>query len=221
VAFIYNQVGFTRMRSRISSGPSSWISEWQVAERNLQIAYFHTGYFEKLVANCASASRPIRMMPMRATVWRAPTTTVCDHAAAIDEWRKAADVKQDFTTRFRLAKAEQQRGNLERSLIEVGHALLLESRNARAHLLRGELLYQTATRSKRVTALEGRRFSSMKASRKRNHLLAFIYGELGDGKKAEIAGGARVRAGIPRCRKQKPTSRWTGYNGRALPGAGG
>src|SRR5688572_15808599 len=65
----------------------------QVAERNVQIAYFHTGYFETLVAqlrarlaeNPDDADAHDRLA--RAYYYGG------DHATAIEEWRKAANVR--------------------------------------------------------------------------------------------------------------------------------
>jgi cellulose synthase operon protein C len=159
----------------------------QVAERNVQIAYFHTGYFETLVAE------------LRARLAQDPNDVDAhdrlarayyyggDHATAIEEWRKAANVKQDFTTRYRLARAEQQRGNLEGALVEVQQALLIEPRNARAQLLRGSILYQSAKIAEAREALEAAVSIDTKLA-DAYHLLSFIYGELGDAKKAEKAG---------------------------------
>ena len=159
----------------------------QVAERNVQIAYFHTGYFETLVAELRGrlAHDPDDVDAhdrlARAYYYGG------DHATAIDEWRKAANVRQDFATRFRLARAEQQRGNLEAALIEVQQALAIEPRNARAHLLRGGILYQSAKINDAREALETA-VSIDSALADAYHLLSFIYGELGEAKKAENAG---------------------------------
>lgn len=158
----------------------------QVAERNLQIAYFHTGYFETLVAE------------LRARLEKDPDDVDAhdrlarayyyggDHATAIDEWRKAANVRQDFATRLRLARAEQQRGNLDAAHTEVVQALTIEPRNARAHLLRGEILYQSAKTVEARDALENA-VGLDRTLAEAYHLLAFIYGELGESTKADAA----------------------------------
>lgn len=147
----------------------------QVAERNLQIAYFHTGYFEKLVADLRERLKHVpddyeaHDKLARAYYYGG------DHATAIEEWRKAASVHQDFGTRLRLARAEQQRGDLEAAHIEIQHALTLEPRNARAHLMRGEILYQSGQTMEAKDSLEtavGIDTSLAEAY----HLLAFIYG---------------------------------------------
>lgn len=159
----------------------------QVAERNLQIAYFHTGYFETLVAELRGrlADDPDDVDAhdrlARAYYYGG------DHATAIEEWRQAAAVRQDFSTRLRLARAEQQRGNLDAALVEVGLALKIEPRNARAHLLRGEVLYQTGKTGEAREALETAAAID-NALAEAYHLLSFIYGELGQAEKAEHAG---------------------------------
>ncbi|MGQ0814674.1 MAG: tetratricopeptide repeat protein [Gemmatimonadota bacterium] len=158
----------------------------QVAERNVQIAYFHTGYFETLVAELRErlAQDPDDVDAhdrlARAYYYGG------DHATAIEEWRQAANVRQDFPTRFRLARAEQQRGNLDAALAEVQLALAVEPRNARAHLLRGEIQYQSAKTIEAKDALETAVGIDNKLA-DAYHLLSFIYGELGEAKKAEHA----------------------------------
>lgn len=158
----------------------------QVAERNLQIAYFHTGYFETLVGE------------LRERLERNPDDVEAhdrlarayyyggDHEHAIEEWRKAANVRQDFDTRFRLARAEQQRGNLDAAISEIQQALSVEPRNARAQLLRGELLYQSAKTTEAREALETAVHIDNTLA-EAHHLLAFIYGEMGDSARADAA----------------------------------
>lgn len=158
----------------------------QVAERNLQIAYFHTGYFEKLVADLRERLKHVpddyeaHDKLARAYYYGG------DHATAIEEWRKAAAVHQDFGTRLRLARAEQQRGDLEAAHVEIQQALTLEPRNARAHLMRGEILYQSGQTMEAKDALETA-VGIDNALAEAYHLLAFIYGELGEGKKADTS----------------------------------
>lgn len=158
----------------------------QVAERNLQIAYFHTGFFETLVAelreklaqNPADVDAHDRLA--RAYYYGG------DHATAIEEWRAAADVRQDFATRLRLARAEQQRGDLEAAHAEISQALSIEPKNAHAHLLRGEILYQSGQTADAKEALETA-VALDRTLAEAYHLLAFIYGELGDSPKADAA----------------------------------
>jgi len=158
----------------------------QVAERNVQIAYFHTGYFERLVAELRERLKHVpddyeaHDRLARAYYYGG------DHATAIEEWRKAASVHQDFGTRLRLARAEQQRGDLDAAHVEIQQALMLEPNNARAHLMRGEILYQTGNTMEAKDALETA-VSIQSGLAEAYHLLAFIYGELGEGKKADIA----------------------------------
>ena len=158
----------------------------QVAERNVQIAYFHTGYFEKLVADLRErlkqdpADVDAHDRLARAYYYGG------DHATAIDEWRKATAVRPDFKTELRLARAEQQRGNLDAALAEVQKALGLEPRNHRAHLLRGEILYQSGKTPEAREALETA-VAIDNTLAEAHHLLAFIYGELGESHKAEIS----------------------------------
>ena len=158
----------------------------QVAERNLQIAYFHTGYFETLVADLRTR------LEENPQDWEAHDKLARayyyggDHATAITEWRIAAETHQDVGTRLRLARAEQQRGDLDAALMEIQLALQLEPRNARAHLMRGEILYQTGKTAEARDALETA-VSIDNTQAEAHHLLAFIYGELGDARRAETA----------------------------------
>jgi tetratricopeptide (TPR) repeat protein len=159
----------------------------QVAERNLQIAYFHTGYFEKLVAELrarlqeAPGDFEARDQLARAYYYAG------DHATAIEEWRQAAELQPDFATRLRLARAEQQRGQLDAALAETQLALSLEPRNARGYLARGEILYQSGKTVEARDALETA-VNIDNTLADGFHLLAFVYGELGEARKAEVAG---------------------------------
>ena len=158
----------------------------QVAERNLQIAYFHTGYFEQLITELHEqlSYDPDNLKALdrlaRAYYYSG------DHAAAIERWRKAASLKNTFATRLQLARAEQQRGNLVTALAEVEHALTLEPNDSRAQLLRGELLYQTGETKEARGALEAAVEIDNQLA-EAYHLLAFVYGELGDQRQAETA----------------------------------
>jgi superkiller protein 3 len=158
----------------------------QVAERNLQIAYFHTGYFEKLVGDLrARLQAEPDDIAARAQLARA-YYYAGDHATAIEEWRKSAEIQPDFATRLRLARAEQQRGNLDAALAETQLALALEPRNAGAYLARGEILYQSGKTVEARDALETA-VNIDNTLADGYHLLAFVYGELGEGRKAEVA----------------------------------
>ncbi|HEX6559180.1 MAG TPA: tetratricopeptide repeat protein, partial [Longimicrobiales bacterium] len=158
----------------------------QVAERNLQIAYFHTGYFEKLVADLRERLHhepyDIEAHDKLARAYYYGG----DHATAVEEWHRATAIKNDFGIQLRLARAEQQRGNLEAARAEIHEALKLEPRNARAHLLLGEILYQNGQAADAREALESAVLIDGKLA-EAYHLLSFIYGELGDGRKADSA----------------------------------
>ena len=158
-----------------------------VAERNLQIAYFHTGYFETMVTELRQR---LEKSPGDADAHDRLARAYFyggDVQSAIGEWRKAVQFRPDrFDLHLKLARAEQQRGSLDAALVLLQAALVLEPNSPHAHLLHGELLYQTNKPPEARTALEtALKFDSRLAEA--HHLLAFVYGEMGDYHKAELA----------------------------------
>jgi len=156
----------------------------QVAERNLQIAYFATGYFETLVRDLRAR---LHADPEDA-VARNRLARVCfyggDSDAAILEWREVLHTRpRDAGVYQSIARAESKRGDLDAALVALRNAAAIQPRNARIQLRIGEVLYLRGLQSEAREPLE-KAVVLDDTLAEAFHLLAFVYGDLGMGERA-------------------------------------
>jgi tetratricopeptide (TPR) repeat protein len=156
----------------------------QVAERNLQIAYFATGYFEDLIRQLQA--RLETHADDAATRDRLARTYFYggDADAAIREWRVVLHERpRDAAVYQRIARAEVKRGDLDAALVALRNAAAIQPRNARIHLRIGEVLYQRGLQADSRDPLE-KAVALDDTLAEAFHLLAFVYGDLGHAEKA-------------------------------------
>ena len=159
----------------------------QVAERNLQISYFATGYFEDLVRNLRA--RLERDGEDIATRDRLARTYFYggDVSAALREWRHVLQLKpRDARVYQSIARADVKRGDLDAALVALRNAAAIQPRDARIQLQIGEALYQRGLFLEAREPLE-RAVSLDDTMAEAHHLLAFVYGDMGDGDAANRA----------------------------------
>lgn len=163
----------------------------EVAQRNLQVAYFHTGYYERLLEelNARLAEDPDDRAARRRLA-RAYLHTG-DIPAAIAEWRWLLEREpNDLDLHLKLAHAEYRRGHAEVALDYLGRAHRLAPEDPRVELRRGEIFYRQGRSDEARAALE-RAVGFDSSLAEAHHLLAFVYGDLGEG---ELAARAAERA---------------------------
>jgi tetratricopeptide (TPR) repeat protein len=159
----------------------------QVAERNLQIAYFATGYFETLVRQLRARLQE----DAEDAVARNRLARVYfyggDADASIREWRGVLHTRpRDAGIYQNIARAESKRGDLDAALIALRNAAAIQPRNARIQLRIGEVLYLRGLHSEAREPLE-KAVTLDDTLAEAFHLLAFVYGDLGQGEKANRA----------------------------------
>jgi cellulose synthase operon protein C len=159
----------------------------QVAERNLQIAYFATGFFEDLLRE------------LRQRLERDPEDVAArdrlartyyyggDATAALREWRRLLHLRpRDARLLQEIGRAEVKRGDLDAALAALRQAAQLDPDDGRIHLQIGEVLYQRGLYLDAREPLE-RAIGADDTMAEAHHLLAFVYGDMGDGERAHAA----------------------------------
>ncbi len=163
----------------------------QVAERNLQIVYFSTPWFDeqvavlqaRLLADPEDAAARDRLALMYYYGG--------DPATAAREWRLVLQSRpRDARVYLRIGRAEEKRGDLDAALVALRNAAVLAPREARIHLQIGEVLYHRGLHTDAREPLE-HAVSLDDTLAEAHHLLTFVYAELGDN---ERAGAAAERA---------------------------
>ena len=159
----------------------------QVAERNLQIAYFSTGYYDELLAHLhALLERDTEDAQIRD---RLASTYFYggDASAAIREWRRVLHVRpRDARVYRELARAELKRGDLDAALSALRNAAAIDPADAHTQLRIGEVLYQRGLHAEARDPLE-RAVRQDETLAEAHHLLAFVYGDLGETERANEA----------------------------------
>lgn len=159
----------------------------QVAHRNLQIAYFHTGYFQELVSSLRQrlaanpADHEARRRLARAYLYGG------DAGAAILEYRRLLQTGPvDVQLLLQLARAERQAGDIDAAMSRLRRAAVMEPDNAYVQLEIGDLQYSRGLTDEALEALETavRNDPGMAQA---YHLLAFVYGDIGDERAQEAA----------------------------------
>ena len=159
----------------------------QVAERNLQIAYFATGFFEQL------------LLELRGRLERQPDDAAArdrlartyyyggDATAALREWKQLLQQRpRDPHVLQSIARAEVKRGDLDAAIVALRNAEAIHPDDARIHLQIGEVLYQRGLFLDAREPLE-RAVALDDTMAEAHHLLAFVYGDMGDGDRANAA----------------------------------
>lgn len=152
----------------------------QVAERNLQVAYFHTGYFDRLVAELRDRLRQDTLdRSARHRLARAYLHTG-DIAGALAEWRWLLEHgSADLDLYLNLAAGEYRRGRAEAALSYLERAQGEVPDEPWVQLRRGEIYYRQGRHLEARNALE-RAVEIDPELAEAHHLLAFVYGDLGD-----------------------------------------
>jgi cellulose synthase operon protein C len=157
----------------------------QVAERNLQICYFGTGHLESVTATLQQrleqdpADEEARCELAR-TLFNSG-----DVAGAVRELRGLQNTRpRDPVLYQRLARAELKRGDLDTALAALGRAEQLDPRNARVQFMKGEALYQRGRVVEALAPLE-RAIELDPQLADGYHLLAFVYGDMGQDEQAQ------------------------------------
>jgi cellulose synthase operon protein C len=104
----------------------------QVAQRNLEIAYFNTGYYDRLIAELRERLRedPTDVDGAHAAGAGVPHTG--DHAGAVAELKRVlAQSPDDLGTLIQLGQAEKAGGQFEAAMAWFARALEVDPGSAR------------------------------------------------------------------------------------------
>jgi cellulose synthase operon protein C len=156
----------------------------QVAERNLQICYFGTGYLERV---SAGLRQRLEEDPEDGEARDRLARTLYnsgDTAGAIRELRRLVETRpHDAALHQRLARAELKHGDMNAALASLRLAESRDPDNASVQFMIGEVLYQRGLNLDAREPLE-RAIELDERMAAAYHLLAFVYGDLGDMERA-------------------------------------
>jgi len=156
----------------------------QVAERNLQIVYFGTDHFDTTLrelqqrldtepSDAAARGRLARMFLFGG-----------DAGSAIREFRRLVEQNPHDAPLYRwLARAESRRGDLDTALAVLDDAARIDPHDPRVCIQAGEVLYLRGMAAEAREWLE-RGLALDDTMADAHHILAFVYGELGDDTRA-------------------------------------
>lgn len=165
--------------------------QMQVAQRNLQVAYFHTGHYERLLAELQDR---LQADPADAAARRrlARAYLHTDNVpAAIAEWHWLLERSpEELELYLKLAHAEYLRGNADAALGYLERARERAPDDPRVQWRRGEIFFRQGRSAEARVALE-RAVALDPQLADAYHLLAFVYGDLGD---SGLAAQAAARA---------------------------
>jgi len=154
-------------------------SKMAVAQRNLEIVYRHSGYYDRRIAELRERLR--QREDDREARWELGRTyaAVGQLDEAVGEFEHlVAAAPEDLTVVLQLGLAEQRRGRLDRALEWLDQAAELDAGSSVVHFHRGEVLYQQGMNQEAQAAL-GRSIALNPDNAEAYHLLAFVLGDLG------------------------------------------
>ena len=173
-----------------------------VAERNLEIAYFASGYYDRRVA--ALSARVNSSPGDREARWELGRTWLLlgDVPRALEEFEVLlrADAT-DVRVIGQVAIAEAKCGNLEAAARWLGHALVAEPDNPSVLFQAGEVAYHRGLNEEARLALS-RVVELAPGDADAHHLLSFVLGDQGDheGARAAAARALRLNPALGRAR---------------------
>src|SRR5262245_52232103 len=151
----------------------------EVAKRNLEVAYFNTGYYDTRIPELKER---LRLRPEdRDARWELGRTFALlgQQADASEHFRALLQyVPNDVGALLQLALVEKQAGDIEGAQTHVERALSLDPDSALLHVTMGEVLYHRGLNPEALAALE-----HAVALNPDNHdalyLMGFVLGDIG------------------------------------------
>ena len=182
----------------------------QVAQRNLEVAYFNTGYYDNRVADAAraAAGRPGRP---RGPMGAGPERTPCS-AEPPRRWRSSTRCSStrpnDVGASCNSGSSEKASGDLEQAqqLVrarpragsrELGHAASTSARS----------LYNRGLNDEALDCARARDRAGIPDNPDAHYLMGFVLGDMGRHEEARARRRSAPSSSTRRCRGRRPTSR--------------
>src|SRR6266571_239426 len=155
----------------------------QVAQRNLEIAYHDTGYYDRRVAQLQERLRQA-------------------HEEAVGEFEQLlAHSPKDVAAIIQLGLAEKNRGRPEAATEWFRRAVELEPDSTVVHFYLGEIYYNRGLNDEALVALE-RAVELNPDNANAHYLMAFVLGDLGRHQDARVASKRAIQLNPPLARAQ-------------------
>jgi tetratricopeptide (TPR) repeat protein len=151
----------------------------QVAQRNLEIAYFNTGYYDKRIPELRER---LRQQPSdREARWELGRTYALlgQQPQAVEEFTALLQYHpNDVGALLQLAMAEKQAGDIGRAQEWLQRALALDKDSSILHFYLGEVLYNRGLNDEALTALK-RAMELNPENHDAMYLMGFVLGDMG------------------------------------------
>src|SRR2546427_348499 len=174
----------------------------QVAQRNLEIAYHDTGYYDRRVAQLQER---LRQAPDdRDARWELGRAYAIlgAHEEAVGEFEQLlAHSPKDVAAIIQLGLAEKNRGRPEAATEWFRRAVELEPDSTVVHFYLGEIYYNRGLNDEALVALE-RAVELNPDNANAHYLMAFVLGDLGRHQDARVASKRAIQLNPPLARAQ-------------------
>jgi tetratricopeptide (TPR) repeat protein len=159
----------------------------QVAQRNLEVAYFHTGYYDRRVTELRDR---LRAHPDdRDARWELGRAyaAIGDGKEAVAEFNAILQyAPNDIGAIVQLGLAEKANGDLEKAQCWLDRALALDEKSPLVHQYIGEVLYNRGLNDQALTALH-RSIELSPENADAHYLIGFVLGDLGRHEEARMS----------------------------------
>src|SRR5205809_1085166 len=174
----------------------------QVAQRNLEIAYHDTGYYDRRVAQLQER---LRQAPddrdARWELGRAYAIHGAHEEATAEFEQLLAHSPKDVAAIIQLGLAEKNRGRPEAATEWFRRAVELEPDSTVVHFYLGEIYYNRGLNDEALVALE-RAVELNPDNANAHYLMAFVLGDLGRHQDARVASKRAIQLNPPLARAQ-------------------
>src|SRR5437016_3139904 len=174
----------------------------QVAQRNLEIAYHDTGYYDRRVAQLQER---LRQAPddrdARWELGRAYAILGAHEEATAEFEQLLAHSPKDVAAIIQLGLAEKNRGRPEAATEWFRRAVELEPDSTVVHFYLGEIYYNRGLNDEALVALE-RAVELNPDNANAHYLMAFVLGDLGRHQDARVASKRAIQLNPPLARAQ-------------------